>query len=268
MLEQNMNTLEARKIYKEAITALSSSNTAKMLKYLAEAISMDPNLKAKAINEPAFADYQKNPYFRRKVYPDDEINKGVEMMYDGLFKEAADFFIGYEKTNPEEAQLFFYLSICFTQLERYEDALKAIDKNIEIDPKFADAYFNKATVFEKQEKYHEALEAYKKAIALEPFYSNAYYNIGVLLLDHLRKYKEALEFFTKTMELEDPKSEFINLVRYQRALAYAELKMENEMLEDLKKVLKRDPDARNSIQENEVFRPYINNPVLQKLLNS
>ncbi|MGB4774385.1 MAG: tetratricopeptide repeat protein [Daejeonella sp.] len=263
-----MNTLEARKIYKEALNAVSSKNTAKMLTYLAEAISMDPNLKAKAINEPAFADYQKNPYFRRKVYSDDKINTGVEMMYDGAFKEAVDFFIEYKKTDPEEAQLFFYLSICFTQLERYEDALKAIDKNIEIDPKFADAYFNKATVFEKQEKYNEALEAYKKAIDLEPFYSNTYYNIGVLLLDHLNKYEEALEFFTKAIELEDPKSEFINLIRYQRALTYAELKMEKEMLEDLKKVLKRDPDAKNSIQENEIFRPYINKLGLQEILNS
>lgn len=60
------------------------------------------------------------------------------------------------------------------RLLKYEEAIVALEKAIELDPDYADAYIGKGTTLHQLGKYEEALEAYDKVIELKPDYAGAY----------------------------------------------------------------------------------------------
>ena len=51
---------------------------------------------------------------------------------------------------------------------KYDEAIKAYDEAIRLDPKYADAWNNKGTALNNQGKYDEAIKAYDEAIRLDP----------------------------------------------------------------------------------------------------
>ena len=59
---------------------------------------------------------------------------------------------------------------------KYNEAIKAFDKAIEIKPHDSKFWNNKGYALSKQNKYYEALKAYEKAIEINPQYSKAWYN--------------------------------------------------------------------------------------------
>jgi len=59
------------------------------------------------------------------------------------------------------------------RLRRYEEAIQAFDKAIELDPNYARALYSKGSALYDQGKYNEAIEAYDKAIEIEPQYAEA-----------------------------------------------------------------------------------------------
>lgn len=66
---------------------------------------------------------------------------------------------------------------------RYENALKAIEKALEINPKYADAWNSKGIVLYKLGRYADAKKAYEKALELNPKHVLAHYNLGELFFD-------------------------------------------------------------------------------------
>src|SRR5208337_742950 len=50
--------------------------------------------------------------------------------------------------------------------EKYNEAIKAFDKAIEINPKNSDAWYKKGNILSKLGKYDEAIKAYEKAIEI------------------------------------------------------------------------------------------------------
>jgi len=85
-------------------------------------------------------------------------------------------------------------------LERYEDALEAYEKAIEIKPDYLSALNNKGTALRNLGKNEDALEAYEKAIDIKPDFFNAWINKGNTL-DNLERYEDALEAFEKATKI-------------------------------------------------------------------
>ena len=65
--------------------------------------------------------------------------------------------------------------------EKYNEAIKAYDKAIEINPQDSDVWYKKGNILNKLGKYNEAIKAYEKAIEIDPHNSNAWNNKGVTL---------------------------------------------------------------------------------------
>ena len=119
------------------------------------------------------------------------------------------------------------------KLERYEEAIEAYEKAIEINPKYNDAWFNKGFDLGKLKRYEEAIEAYEKAIEINPKDNDAWYNKGFRLA-RLKRYEEAIEAYEKAIEI-NPKDDkaWLNkgfclgkLRRYEEAIEVSEKAIE------------------------------------------
>jgi tetratricopeptide (TPR) repeat protein len=62
----------------------------------------------------------------------------------------------------------------------YDDAIKAYDEAIRLDPNDADTRNNKGLALEFQGRYDEAIQAYDEAIKIDPSYETARYNKATL----------------------------------------------------------------------------------------
>jgi tetratricopeptide (TPR) repeat protein len=72
------------------------------------------------------------------------------------------------------------LGVVEIRRENYEEALKAFNQSIVLDPEYERAFFNKGTVLSQLDKRKEAIAAYKAAVALNDYYYEAWYNLGLL----------------------------------------------------------------------------------------
>jgi tetratricopeptide (TPR) repeat protein len=64
---------------------------------------------------------------------------------------------------------------------KYDDAIKAFNEAIRIDPSYVPALDNKGYVLNKQGKYDDAIEAFDEAIRIDPSYVPALDNKGIAL---------------------------------------------------------------------------------------
>ncbi|UNU24523.1 tetratricopeptide repeat-containing sulfotransferase family protein [Microcoleus vaginatus] len=73
---------------------------------------------------------------------------------------------------------------------RFDEAVAAYKKAIELNPNFSWSYHSLGDVLVKLEKWEEAVAAYKKAVELNPDFSWSYHNLGDALLK-LQQWEEA-----------------------------------------------------------------------------
>jgi tetratricopeptide (TPR) repeat protein len=130
------------------------------------------------------------------------IGLGATIVSSDLQEEAFD---KSERNKLNQIDQFVWNSIVkyLYQLNLYDEALKAVNKALEIDPKYVVALVNKGALMGKRGNNEEALVEYNIALEINPKYISAWYNKG---LSHakLGDYPEALRAFEKALEI-DPK---------------------------------------------------------------
>jgi len=80
-----------------------------------------------------------------------------------------------------------------------EDALKAYEEAIKINPKYLTAWKNKGNVLYALAKYNESIQAYERAIEIDQKYALAWYGKG-LALSKLGRYDEAVNAYDRAIE--------------------------------------------------------------------
>ena len=78
----------------------------------------------------------------------------------------------------QTAENLFYEGNALYDQGKYNEAIKAYDKAIGLDPKLPVAWFNKGNALCMQDKYDEAVKAYDEALRLDPKYAMALNNKG------------------------------------------------------------------------------------------
>lgn len=121
--------------------------------------------------------------------------------------------------------------------EKYEQALKAFTRLIELNPQHADAYKNRGVTYMKQEKFDEAISDFQKAKQLFPELRGLYSNLGVAWY-----YKKNFEKAIESYDMEIAMAPNNHIAYFNRALCLAELDRPREALEDLKRTLELQPD--------------------------
>jgi len=122
-------------------------------------------------------------------------------------------------------------------LKRLDEALASYDRAIALNPDYADAYSNRGNTLRDLKRLDEALASYDRTIALNPDYADAYYNRGNALLD-LKKLDEALASYDRAIALNPDYAE----AHSNRGVALQDLKRLNEALVSYDRAIALNPD--------------------------
>jgi tetratricopeptide (TPR) repeat protein len=112
------------------------------------------------------------------------------------------------------------LGAVLQSIENWEEARKAFEITVVIEPSFAMGYYNLGMVLRRLERLPEAIQAYSKAIQIAPKYAEAYQNLGVALLkfgnyqDGVKSLQTASQLLLDRGEIDESKE----LQSYLRAI--------------------------------------------------
>ena len=126
--------------------------------------------------------------------------KGNDLRVQDKYDEALMAYDRAIELEPLYAEAWNFKGVTFIGLGRYDEALQALDKAIELKPDYASAWADKGWVLNSEGKYNESIQALDKAIELEPLYAEAWNGKSVDLIS-LERYEDALQASEKAIEL-------------------------------------------------------------------
>ena len=110
--------------------------------------------------------------------------------------------------NPRNAGCHYDLGLVFFRKKEYDNAVKLLKEAVSIDPILAKAYLQLGITYQKQGCTKEALDAFKKVTHIQPANAQAYKEMGGCYMS-LERYEEAMEAFHKAIEL-NPRDEEVH----------------------------------------------------------
>jgi tetratricopeptide (TPR) repeat protein len=116
------------------------------------------------------------------------------------------------------------LAVIYSQDDRYDEAMDALDQALVLNPEHAAALNQKGILLREQGEFAAAEQAYRSAISADPGYAIAHYNLGVLLDLYLRRQTEALAAYETYQSLRNEPDETVArwIVDLRRRLGVSE----------------------------------------------
>lgn len=142
-----------------------------------------------------------NPQLSEKLGSQDWSNKGMSLENLGRHEEAIRCLDKALELDPSNYTAWNNKGISLANLGRNEEAIQCLDKSLEINPGYVNAWNNKGNCLYRLNRYDEAVHCFDKAIALDPCHLNAWNNKGVNL-NCLSRFTEAISCLNKALELD------------------------------------------------------------------
>jgi len=142
-----------------------------------------------------------------KQYPDNP-DCLVNLLYIAQYpnqatpEEVEDLYTRAREANPKLAKVYLYYGTALASEGKYDAAMKAIGKAIEMKPDDAEAHSWLADVMERQNRPAQAIEQYRLALAAQPSFRPARLELGKILLT-LGRDREAIPVLLPTLQVED-----------------------------------------------------------------
>jgi tetratricopeptide (TPR) repeat protein len=159
-------------------------------------------------------------------HADSMLLRGEIALHSGQFDQAVEWVSNAIKVDPK-AEYVSTLGTVFQRAGKLEEAMKAFDKAISLQPENADFWKSIGAVLIDLNRPDEALSALERALGLRPRYVDAA-NLSGLILHRKERYSEALERFNLSLEVRPDQADAL----YMRALAYLNLKRFEEARAD------------------------------------
>jgi tetratricopeptide (TPR) repeat protein len=127
-------------------------------------------------------------------------NLGLSLHRQGKFEESLQNFLRAVELVPSDAEYWDLVGNAYLELNRLDDAQKALEKAIKINPTYSLAYYDLGVVLSRiNGRENEAMKLFKHAIALDPDEAHPYYAISCLYALQNRK-KSALNYLHKAVQ--------------------------------------------------------------------
>ena len=129
------------------------------------------------------------------------LKEGRTSMVEGDWKRAFENFQKASRFIPRQADVFFHLGQCLTQLKDYEGAIEAYNRCITLHPFFIEAMNNLGTVYIKVGRIDEAIGEFERCIGINPYHPGLHNNLGYLYSKR-GSLDKALESYQKALSLD------------------------------------------------------------------
>ena len=93
---------------------------------------------------------------------------GGNLFKDGQYERAAAYFQDTLEKNPQHSAALRGLANSYVQLKRYDDALKAIERAIQIDPEFGGNYALRGIIYDHSGRHELAIADYERSLKMDP----------------------------------------------------------------------------------------------------
>lgn len=220
-----------------------------------KAIELDSNC-ALAYNNRGYTYYQKKDYKNALKDYDKALllNPKLQIAEDNKTKLISEIgnseefkeLITKSEKETKNFKYYFNLGMAEARLGKLEEAEKAYEKSLELNPHYAPCYLFRGILKHSQEKYEEAKQDYTKAIEEDEKTIDAYFNRAQIVIaknsEDENELKEAIEDLKKSIELD---KKFIDAY-YSLAVLQKKLKEYHPALETLNTLLEIAPDSVNA----------------------
>lgn len=95
--------------------------------------------------------------------------------------QAAAEYMQIAEESPGDATAWYKLGACFYHMDRFDDAVSALQRSLQIHTGNADAYYKLGNIYKDQSQHSQARLCYERVIVLEPENAQARNNLGVIL---------------------------------------------------------------------------------------
>jgi len=163
--------------------------------------------------------------------------KGVSLDKLGKYEQAIGAYEKCLEINPEHADIWILKGIALNNLDKYEEAIKACDEAIQINPEHVGAWFLKGSALDDLEKYEEAIKACDEAIQINPEHVDAWILKG-LALNNIEKYEEAIKACDKALEMNPEHAD----AWFCKGLALNDLEKYKEAIKAFDKAIQINPE--------------------------
>ena len=146
------------------------------------------------------------------------------------YKRARHYFYKIITTISDYKDTAFKISICYIELQKYEDAEIYLKQVVKADPKDFIAIYMLAQTLVKQNKAEEAQAAYKDGLKVDPQSLECNKELGILIYSQ-KDFKNALAYLTTAKDLlnrQEPEKE----LRQKNEITYYILRCEDELCDD------------------------------------
>jgi tetratricopeptide (TPR) repeat protein len=165
------------------------------------------------ISELKFFSHQNTLMMRYNGISFDPVNGQLLMSFDDQEPIAPK---NFKPPKQERNHLFWFEYGLRYDIEgKWQLAVKAYRKALQLDPTLADCWNNLATIYYRVGKKKKAIRYYMNALKINSSYKLAYYNLGNIF-EELKKFRTAVKMYLKAIEL-DP--EYYD-AHYNLALVY------------------------------------------------
>ena len=127
----------------------------------------------------------------------DYYSEGLKAVKESNWKSAAEFFANAVKEDPKFYYAWDNLGVNLRRLERYDEAIEAYQKSLQINPYGAMPLQNIAVAYIHQKNYTAAIEAYEKFADIYPNNPETFYCLGHLYIVDLKEYEKGLDYMCK-----------------------------------------------------------------------
>ena len=127
--------------------------------------------------------------------------KGNDLNKQGKYDQAIKAFDEVIKLDPNDATAWHNKGMALDDLGEHDEAIECYNKAIRLSPSLVEAWNGKGCALKKQEKYDEAIKAYDEAIRLKPNYAASWFNKGNDL-NKQGKYDQAIKAFDEVIKLD------------------------------------------------------------------
>jgi len=146
--------------------------------------------------------------------------------------------MGFLTSNQDNSsEQVFRIALIYELKLDFEDAIKEIDKAIELDPKNPVYHNNKGIALGELGRHEEAIEEYNKAIELNPNDPMDHNNKGNAL-GELGRHEEAIDEFDKAIELDPSDPDYHN----NKGNALLKLGRHEDAIEEYNKAIELNPN--------------------------